>query len=82
MRYVIHIFTQETAGREYVNHYGYWDGRTYRHRGYTFPHLTRDVTEATKRYKSRQCAENMVEKLPGRIDKVVRILIETIDETT
>lgn len=80
MAYVIHLFTHETKGRDKANHYGYWTGRTYRYHGNTLPYLTRDVTQETKRYASRKCAENMARKLPDRLDKLVRVLIEEIGE--
>ncbi|WP_336761404.1 hypothetical protein [Paenibacillus sp. USHLN196] len=59
--YVIHL--SSSAYVDYSNEYGYWSGKCYVVQFNYYPLCDRDISENTKRYKSKIRAEKMADKL-------------------
>lgn len=47
----------------FVNHLGYWTGKTFTHHGETFPRCEDNVNDEVKKYKSKKRAETAAKKV-------------------
>ncbi|AYB37648.1 hypothetical protein [Brevibacillus laterosporus] len=75
--YVIYLSSEEKP-KDMNNSYGYWEGKTYTFGGILIPVTGNRINGNTKRYKSKQRAKNMAEKLGDRCGYVLSWVVDEI----
>ncbi|WP_379354889.1 MULTISPECIES: hypothetical protein [unclassified Paenibacillus] len=77
--YVIYLSTARDCDPIYQNNtYGYYAGKTYTYEGQHFPWFDNSIVERTKRYASKNRAENAAKRLYVKCSYVSRYEIEEV----